>query len=48
MKEYGVGAQILKALGIRKMRLLCSGVMPDLSALSGFGLEIAETITLEA
>ncbi len=48
MKEYGVGAQILKALGIKKMRLLCSGSMPDLSALSGFGLEIAETITLEA
>ncbi len=46
MKEYGVGAQILKQLGIKKMRLLSGGKAPDLSGLSGFGLEVAEVITL--
>ncbi len=46
MKEYGVGAQILKQLGIKKMRLLSGGKAPDLNGLSGFGLEVAEVITL--
>lgn len=46
MKEYGIGAQILKALGIKRMRLISSGTTPDLSALGGFGLEVAEVITL--
>ena len=46
MKEYGVGAQILKQLGIKKMRLLSGGKAPDLSGLSGFGLEVTEVITL--
>jgi len=46
MKEYGVGAQILKQLGITKMRLLSGGKAPDLNGLSGFGLEVAEVIAL--
>ncbi len=46
MKEYGVGAQILKQFGIRKMRLLSGGKAPDLNGLSGFGLEVAEVIAL--
>ncbi len=46
MKEYGVGAQILKQLGIKKMRLLSGGKAPDLNGLRGFGLEVAEVITL--
>jgi 3,4-dihydroxy 2-butanone 4-phosphate synthase/GTP cyclohydrolase II len=45
MKEYGVGAQILKQLGIKNMRLLSSGKAPDLNGLSGFGLEVVEVIT---
>ena len=46
MKEYGVGAQILKQLGIKKMRLLSGGKAPDLNGLRGFGLEVAEVISL--
>ncbi len=44
-KEYGIGAQILKTLGVEKMRLLTKdGNTPDLSGLSGFGLEVSESI----
>ncbi len=46
MKEYGVGAQILKQLGIKSMRLISSGKAPDLNGLSGFGLEVTEVISL--
>ena len=44
IKEFGVGAQILKLLGVRHMRLLSSAAMPDLVGLSGFGLDVVETI----
>ncbi len=44
MKEYGIGAQILKSLGIKHMRLLTSMKATDFVALSGFGLEVAEVI----
>jgi 3,4-dihydroxy 2-butanone 4-phosphate synthase/GTP cyclohydrolase II len=46
MKEYGVGAQILKSLGVKHMRLISSGKAPDLNGLSGFGLEVTEVITI--
>jgi len=45
-KEFGIGAQILKELGIEKMDLLTSTPKADFVGLSGFGLEIAQTITL--
>jgi len=44
MKEYGVGAQILKSLGIKHMRLLTTAEHADFVGLSGFGLEVAEVI----
>jgi 3,4-dihydroxy 2-butanone 4-phosphate synthase/GTP cyclohydrolase II len=44
MKEYGIGAQILKSLGIKHMRLLTSMKHTDFIGLSGFGLEVAELI----
>jgi len=40
--DYGVGAQILHELGVRKIRLL-SNHPPRINALEGFGLEIIGT-----
>ena len=46
MREYWVGAQILKELGVRSLRLLTNN--PDkLYALSDFGLEIRERVPIE-
>jgi 3,4-dihydroxy 2-butanone 4-phosphate synthase/GTP cyclohydrolase II len=47
MKEFGIGAQILKTLGVKHMRLIASGKMPEFVGLSGFGLEVAEVIDLK-
>ncbi len=44
MKEFGVGAQILKLYGIEHMRLLTNAQLPDFVGLSGFGLEVLETV----
>lgn len=44
MKEYGIGAQILKNLGVKYMRLLTSSEHTDFVGLSGFGLEVSEII----
>jgi 3,4-dihydroxy 2-butanone 4-phosphate synthase/GTP cyclohydrolase II len=44
-RQYGIGAQILRALGVRKMRLMASGDRP-LSALDGYGLEVVERISI--
>lgn len=41
-KLFGVGAQILLDLGVKKMRVL--GTPLKLNALSGFGLEVAEYV----
>ncbi|MBK9214443.1 MAG: 3,4-dihydroxy-2-butanone-4-phosphate synthase [Chloracidobacterium sp.] len=43
--DHGIGAQILKDLGIKQMRLL-SNHPPRVAALEAFGLEIVETISL--
>ena len=45
-KDYGVGAQILRALGVRKIRLL-SNSKAKMIGLKGYGLEIVETIPLK-
>lgn len=42
VKTYGVGAQILSELGVKKMRIL--GSPRKLHALKGFGLEVVEYI----
>jgi len=43
--DYGIGAQILHDLGVRKIRLL-SNHPPKINALEAFGLEIVETVGL--
>lgn len=43
--DYGIGAQILKDLGVKKISLL-SNHPPKVSAIEAFDLEIAETIEL--
>lgn len=47
LRDYGVGAQILHDLGVRKMRLLTNNPR-KVKALSGFGIEILERIPLRA
>jgi len=44
MKEFGIGAQILKSLGVTKMNLLTSLKQTDFKALGGFGLEVNSII----
>ncbi|HEY3305817.1 MAG TPA: 3,4-dihydroxy-2-butanone-4-phosphate synthase [Candidatus Binatia bacterium] len=44
-REYGIGAQILRDLGVRKMRLLTNN-RKNLVGLSGYGLEITSLIPL--
>ncbi len=45
-RNYGVGASILHALGIKKMRLLSNNPMKRIG-LQGFGVEIVENVPLE-
>ena len=45
-RNYGVGASILHALGVKKMRLLSNNPMKRIG-LEGFGIEIVETMPLE-
>ncbi|MBS1973189.1 MAG: bifunctional 3,4-dihydroxy-2-butanone-4-phosphate synthase/GTP cyclohydrolase II, partial [Bacteroidetes bacterium] len=45
-RDYGIGAQILRYLGITKLRLMSNNPKKR-SGLSGYGLEIFETIPIE-
>ncbi len=45
-REYGVGAQILRGLGVRKMKLMTNNPHKYI-ALNGYGLEIVERVPLE-
>ena len=45
VRDYGIGAQILKDLGVTKIRLLTNHP-PKISALEAFDLEIVETVEL--
>jgi 3,4-dihydroxy 2-butanone 4-phosphate synthase / GTP cyclohydrolase II len=45
-RDYGIGAQILRDLGVRKMRLMTNNPSKYVG-LQGFGLEIVERIPLE-
>ncbi len=44
-RDYGIGAQILNDLGVRKIRLL-SNHPPKVNAIEAFDLEIVETVSL--
>ncbi|MCB0841585.1 MAG: bifunctional 3,4-dihydroxy-2-butanone-4-phosphate synthase/GTP cyclohydrolase II, partial [Bacteroidetes bacterium] len=45
-RDYGVGAQILRDLGVRKMRLMTNNPTKR-TGLIGYGLEIVENIPIE-
>jgi 3,4-dihydroxy 2-butanone 4-phosphate synthase/GTP cyclohydrolase II len=45
-RDYGVGAQILYDLGVRKLRLLTNNPV-KFRALKGYGLDIVERVPLE-
>ena len=45
-RDYGVGANILHSLGIRKMKLITNNPMKRIG-LDGYGLEITEIIPIE-
>lgn len=46
-KNYGIGAQILNSLNIKKVKLMTSGGKHLFIGLQGFGLEILEEIQIE-
>ena len=45
-RDYGIGAQVLAALGVRKLRLITNNPRKYIG-LSGYGLEIVERVPLE-
>ncbi len=45
MREYGIGAQILNDLGVRKMRLLTNNPR-KMAGLKGYGLEVTEHLPM--
>jgi 3,4-dihydroxy 2-butanone 4-phosphate synthase/GTP cyclohydrolase II len=46
LRDYGIGAQILRDLGVGKMRLLTNNPK-KIIGLTGYGLEIVERVSLE-
>jgi len=47
MKDFGIGAQIIKKLNINRIKLLTSGTKTSFVGINGFGLKIEETIVIE-
>ena len=47
IRQYGIGAQILKALGINNIKLLTNSGSLKLIGLEGYGLKILETIPIK-
>jgi len=47
MKDFGIGAQILKKLHVDEIKLITSGTKTSFIGIHGFGLKIKETIILE-
>ncbi len=46
LRDYGVGAQILRDLGVRKMRLMTNNPK-KINGLNGYGLEVVERVPIE-
>ena len=46
LREYGIGAQILKELGVRQMKLLTNNPA-KVTGIEGYGLEIVERVPIE-
>jgi 3,4-dihydroxy 2-butanone 4-phosphate synthase/GTP cyclohydrolase II len=46
LRDYGIGAQVLLDLGVRKMRLLTNNPR-KVKGLEGFGLQIVERVPIE-
>ncbi|MFM7281665.1 MAG: bifunctional 3,4-dihydroxy-2-butanone-4-phosphate synthase/GTP cyclohydrolase II, partial [Planctomycetia bacterium] len=46
LREYGLGAQILHYLGVRKMNLLTNNPK-KIAGLAGYGLEVLDQVPLE-
>ncbi len=46
LREYGIGAQILRYLGVRRMKLLTNNPK-KIAGLAGYGLEIVDQLPLE-
>ena len=43
LKEYGIGAQILSLLGVKRIKLLSNSKLPKVIGLEGYGLKIDTT-----
>jgi 3,4-dihydroxy 2-butanone 4-phosphate synthase/GTP cyclohydrolase II len=46
LREYGLGAQILRELGVRRIRLLTNNPM-RIAGLQGYGLEVVERVEVQ-
>jgi len=46
LRDYGIGAQILRDLGVKKMRLLTNNPR-KIAGLKGYGLEVVERVPLQ-
>jgi 3,4-dihydroxy 2-butanone 4-phosphate synthase/GTP cyclohydrolase II len=46
LRDYGIGAQILRDIGVGKMRLLTNNPK-KIIGLTGYGLEVVERVPLE-
>lgn len=46
LRDYGIGAQILKDLGVRKIRLLTNNPR-KITGLEGYGLEVVDRVPIQ-